>query len=77
MLAAAAAKRVTLYDLRHTFAILSIAAGVEPKKVSHDLGHASVAFTLDVYCHMVEEMHDQASGKLEGVLFPEKGAKAG
>jgi integrase len=59
-----------LYDLRHSFATLSLAAGVEPKMVSYALGHASVAFTLDVYCHMVEKMRLNAAGKLEGILFP-------
>jgi integrase len=59
-----------LYDLRHSFATLSIAGGVEAKKVSYDLGHASVAFTLDTYCHIVDMMRTDASGKLESILFP-------
>jgi Phage integrase family len=34
-----------LYDLRHTAATLSLAAGIQPKVVSEMLGHASAAFT--------------------------------
>ncbi len=61
-----------LYDLRHSFATLSLAAGVEPKKVSYDLGHESVAFTFDTYIHIVEMMHLDAEGKLQSILFPKK-----
>jgi integrase len=45
-----------LYDLRHTAATLSLAAGVPPKVVSEQLGHASSAFTLDVYSHVLPHM---------------------
>jgi integrase len=65
----------TLYGLRHTFATLSMAAGVSEKKVSHDLGHATVAFTLDTYVHLVEVMHLEAEGKLAGMLFPKAAKK--
>lgn len=74
---ASAVGRVTLHDIRHISATLPMAAGAGPKKVSHDLGRAGVALTLDLYCLTVEEMHERASGKLEGVLFPEKRAGAG
>ena len=40
---------IRLYDLRHSGATLALAAGVQPKVVSEQLGHASAAFTLDVY----------------------------
>jgi site-specific recombinase XerD len=66
---------LTLYSLRHSFATLSLAANVEPKIVSYDLGHESVAFTLDVYCKVVEKMRLNAEGKLDSILFP-KAAKA-
>ena len=42
-----------LYDLRHTAATLALTAGVPPKVVSEMLGHASAAFTLDVYSHVL------------------------
>jgi integrase len=48
-------KRIRFHDLRHTAASLMIAKGVSPKLVSRVLGHASVAFTLQVYVHVFEE----------------------
>jgi integrase len=36
------------FDLRHTAATLAVTAGVSPKIISEQLGHASVAFTLEV-----------------------------
>ncbi len=45
--------RIRLHDLRHTHATHLLAAGVNPKVVSERLGHASVAFTLDVYGHVL------------------------
>jgi integrase len=45
-----------LYDLRHTYVTLSLAAGVPVKTVSEWAGHASVAFTLDTYAHLIPSM---------------------
>jgi integrase len=57
-----------LYDLRHTAATLALAAGVPPKVVSEMLGHASAAFTLDVYSHVLPHMQDSAVQKVEALL---------
>jgi integrase len=54
---------IRLYGLRHTAATISLAAGVSPKVISEQLGHASVAFTLDVYSHVLPHMHYAAAGK--------------
>jgi integrase len=59
---------IRLYDLRHTAATLSLAAGVSPKVVSEQLGHASVAFTLDVYSHVLPHMQEAAAAKVEALL---------
>ena len=42
------------HDLRHTAVALWIAAGANPKEVSVQAGHTSVAFTLDRYGHLCE-----------------------
>jgi len=42
---------VRFHDARHTYAMLSIQNGVDIKTLSESLGHATVAFTLDVYGH--------------------------
>lgn len=60
---------ITLYDLRHTCATLMLAAGVNPKVASERLGHASVAFTLDVYSHVLPGMQESATKKLGGLLY--------
>lgn len=59
---------IRLYDLRHTGATLALAAGVAPKVVSEQLGHASAAFTLDIYSHVMPHMQEQAALKVEEVL---------
>ena len=60
---------VRLYDLRHTAATLALAAGIPPKVVSEQLGHASAAFTLDTYTHVLPHMQDEAAAKCERLLF--------
>jgi integrase len=56
---------IRLYDLRHTCATLLLSAGVNPKIVSERLGHSSVAFTLDVYSHVLPGMQDIATKALD------------
>jgi integrase len=58
-------KRIRFHDLRHTAASLMIAKGVSPKLVSRVLGHASVAFTLQVYVHVFEEQETGVTLDLE------------
>lgn len=45
--------KIRLHDLRHTHATHLLAAGANVRVVSERLGHASVAFTLDVYGHVM------------------------
>ncbi len=58
------------HDLRHTFASLMLLAGIHPKIVSEALGHSSVAFTLDVYSHVVPGLQEAAGKRLDEVLEP-------
>jgi integrase len=60
---------IRLYDLRHTSATLALTVGVAPKVVSEQLGHASAAFTLDTYSHVLPHMQDEAAAKMEAVLL--------
>lgn len=69
LLQAAELPNIRLYDLRHTAATLALAAGVSPKIVSEQLGHASVAFTLEVYSHVLPHMQDTAAMKVEALLM--------
>lgn len=64
-------RRVRLHDLRHTYATLALRAGVDPKTVSSRLGHATVAFTLDVYTKAVPQLDREAADKIAGLIFGE------
>lgn len=72
ILGAAGLPRIRLYGLRHTAASLALAAGVPPKVVSEQLGHASAAFTLDTYAHVLPHMQDEAAAKFESLLFAQQ-----
>jgi integrase len=69
LLRSAGLPNIRLYDLRHTAATLALAAGVSPKIVSEQLGHASVAFTLEVYSHVLPHMQETAAMKVEALLM--------
>lgn len=56
------------HDMRHTFATLSIQEGVPLKKVSSDLGHATAAFTADVYAHVTEAMDRDAANRMQALI---------
>ena len=61
-------ENVRFHDLRHTFASLMLSRGAKPKVISEALGHASVAFTMDVYSHIIEGMQSDAMALLDEVL---------
>jgi integrase len=42
---------LTPHKLRHTFASILVALGVDPGSVMDQLGHADPAFTLRIYRH--------------------------
>jgi len=44
--------------------------GAKPKVISEALGHSSVAFTMDVYSHIIEGMQSDAMALLDEVLPP-------
>lgn len=54
-----------VHDLRHTFAVLSLQNGDDIKTVQGNLGHATAAFTLDVYGHVSERMKDDSAARME------------
>jgi len=56
------------HDLRHTFASLMLLRGAKPKVISEALGHSSVAFTMDVYSHIISGMQEDAMALLDEVL---------
>lgn len=54
-------RRVSLHSLRHTHATLLLAAGIPPHVVSRRLGHASEAFTLSQYSHVLPQQGAHAA----------------
>lgn len=66
--AESAVQPIRLHDLRHTHATLALQAGINPKVVSERLGHASAAFTLDVYSHAVPGMQEEAAAQVAALL---------
>ena len=67
-------RNVRFHDLRHTFASLMLLRGAKPKVISEALGHASVAFTMDTYSHIIEGMQSEAMALLDEVLPPGENA---
>jgi integrase len=53
---------------RHTCCCLILMQGVNPKVVSLQLGHSSVAFTLQKYAHYMPGMGDAAAGAMDAAL---------
>jgi integrase len=60
---------VRFHDLRHSWATIALRAGVSPKIVSERLGHASVGFTLDTYCHAVPGWQAEAAATVADLVF--------
>lgn len=55
----------TFHDLRHTFATMTIAGGVDVRTVSSYLGHSSVSMTLNVYADVDPDAKMAAVSKIE------------
>ena len=60
---------IRFHDLRHTHATLMLVAGENPKVISERLGHSSVAFTGDVYSHVVPGIQESAAERFDQLIF--------
>jgi integrase len=63
--------KVRLHDLRHGAATLMLASGANPKTVSERLGHASTAFTMDIYASSVPALEEETAAKVSALLADE------
>jgi integrase len=68
LVAASQLQRIRLHDLRHSHATHLLAAGVNVKVVSDRMGHASVAFTLDVYSHVMPGQQADAAAAVAALV---------
>ena len=57
--------RMRFHDLRHTYAVAAIKSGDDIKTVQENLGHATAAFTLDVYGHVTNQMKEASASRME------------
>jgi integrase len=55
--------RLRFHDLRHTFASLLIAQGVDVAYVSRQLGHANITTTLNTYTHLFDHARNAETVK--------------
>lgn len=58
----------TFHDLRHTWATAAVAAGIDIKTVSSNLGHANAAMTLNIYASADPEAKRRAAEVMDGVI---------
>jgi len=56
------------HDLRHSYAVAAIRAGDDIKTIQESLGHATAAFTLDVYGHVTEQMRAASASRMENYI---------
>jgi integrase len=64
-----------LHDLRHSYASLMLAAGVNVKAISQSMGHANIGITLDTYSHLLPGMGRTAAERFDRLLEPWLGEK--
>jgi integrase len=60
--------KIRLHDLRHTHATLGLTVGIPVKVMSDRLGHATTAFTQDVYMHVIPQMDSDAADQIAAPL---------
>jgi len=60
--------RIGFHEVRHTYATLSLAAGISPKVVQERLGHSSVSITLDIHSHTIPSLQEDAAAKVAALM---------
>ena len=56
------------HDMRHSFAVIALRSGDDIKTVQGNLGHATAAFTLDVYGHVTDKMKQESAARMENFI---------
>ena len=56
------------HDLRHSYVVASLRSGDDIKTVQGKLGHATAAFTLDVYGHVTNQMQEASAVRMEAYI---------
>jgi integrase len=66
---AAGLPRIRLHDVRHSYATAALKAGISARVISERLGHASVAFTLQTYGHVIPGMDRDAAATVTDLIL--------
>ena len=72
--------RIRLHDVRHSYATAALKAGISPKIISERLGHATAAFTMQTYTHVIPGMDESAASTVADLILgsaPTDGRKSG
>lgn len=69
---AAGLPRIRLHDVRHSYATAALKAGVPSKVISERLGHATAAFTLQTYTHVIPGMDELAADTVARLILGPK-----
>lgn len=64
------------HDLRHGFASMGIAAGMNPKEIQEAMGHSSIQVTFDLYGHLFPGARERAREALDEWIGSQAGATA-
>jgi integrase len=56
------------HDMRHGYATVSLAAGVDLKVISEQMGHATYSITADIYADVIPAVRADAAARLHALL---------
>ena len=59
--------------MRHSYATAALLAGVPAKVISERLGHATAAFTLQTYAHVIPGMDEDAANSVAALILGANG----
>jgi integrase len=63
-------RKIRFHDLRRTFASLLLQQGESPVYVKEQMGHSSIAITVDLYGHLIPGGNRQAVDRLDEPVKP-------
>lgn len=56
------------HDFRHNYAAMALRAGDDPRTVQEALGHATAAFTLEVYAAVNDQMRTESAARMDAFM---------
>ena len=56
------------HDLRHSYAVASLQSGDDIKTLQENLGHATAAFTLNIYAHVTASMNRASATRMQAYI---------